>query len=136
VPARKKKRTGALLIAPTASSAASLGVSSAEMEGVQSSSAPSKEMQATGGGDSGSRGATARSALGAASGAEQPEASAANPMPDIFDGPYSSSEEGVEVILQRDPTSPMIAASTSPPPADDEQLETALFEQLSRFYHR
>jgi hypothetical protein len=49
-------------------------------------------------------------------------------MPDIFDGPYSSSEEGVEVILQRDPASLVIAASTSPPPADDEQLETALFE--------
>lgn len=110
--AKKRKRTSALVIVPTASSAASAGIASAEMEGVQSSSTPWREMWATSGGDSGSRGTPTHSTLGAASGAEQPEASAANPTPNILGGLYSSSEEGGEDTLWRDPVSPLLPATT------------------------
>jgi hypothetical protein len=118
-PTKKKKKTGALVITPAASSAGSAGVASADSEDVQSSSIPSRDVRVVSGGDNGSLGAPARSVRGArsgaerpkasaapacslrgaVSGAEQPEASVANPMPDIFGGLYSSSEEGVEVVL-------------------------------------
>jgi len=123
-PAKKKKKTGALVIAPAASSAASAGAASANTDGAQSSSAPSREMRAPSGGDSGSRGSPVRYLLGAAGSAEQPEASAANPMPDIFGGLYSSSEEGELDILRREAASPPPAAVDSQPLADEEWPET------------
>ena len=54
----------------------------------------------------------------AASVAEQPEASAADPIPDIFGGLYSSSEEGAEAVLQHAPSSPAVVAPSPAPAAN------------------
>ena len=108
-----------MVIAPATSSIGSAGVASTGSEDVQSSSVPSVDVRVTseedrgsprapvrpvsgavsGGGRSEASAAPACSLHGAASVAEQPEASAADPMPDIFGGLYSSSEEGAEAVL-------------------------------------
>ena len=141
----KKKKSGALLIAPAMSSAGSAGVASAGSEDVQSSSVPSVDVRVMSGEDHGSPGAPvcpvsgagrseASAALacslhGVASVAEQPEASAADPMPDIFGGLYSSSEDGAEVALQHAPSFPIVVAPSSMPAADVGQPEAMLAEQ-------
>ena len=65
----------------------------------------------------------------ASSVAEQPEASAADPMPDIFGGLYSSSEDGAEVALQHAPSFPAVVAPSFTPAADIGQPEAVLAEQ-------
>ena len=146
---KKKKKTGALVIAAATSSAGSAGVAFAGSEDVQSSSVPSVDVRVASSKDHGSPRAPVRPVSGAVSGAgrleasaapacslhgatsvaEQPEASAADPMPDIFGGLYSSSEEGTEVALQHAPSSPAVVAPSSMPAADVGQPEAVLAEQ-------
>ena len=52
-----------------------------------------------------------------------------NPMPDIFGGMSSSSEEDTEVGLQHAPPAPAVALSPPAPEAVDGQLEATLAEQ-------
>jgi len=147
--AKKKKKTGALVIAAAASSAGSAGVASAGSEDVQSSSVPSVDMRVTSGEDRGSprapvcpvsgvvsgagcpgaSAALARTSHGAVSVGEQPEASAADPMPNILGGLYSSSEDGVEAALRRAPSIFAVVAPSSAPAADVGQPEVMLAEQ-------
>ena len=130
------------MIAPAASSAGSAGVASTDSEDVQSSSVPSRGVSsspgasvrplrsATGGAKRlEASAAPACSLHGAASSAEQPEASAANPMPDIFGGLYSGSEEGAKVVLLRAPSPPAVAAS---PPRQRPTLSSRRPCSLSR----
>ncbi|XP_066342119.1 actin cytoskeleton-regulatory complex protein PAN1-like [Miscanthus floridulus] len=146
---KKKKKSGALVIAPAASSVGSAGVASTGSEDVQSSSVPSVHVRVTSGEDRSSPGAPvcpvsgavsgagraeasaalARTLHGATSVAEQPEASVADPMPDIFGGLYSSSEEGTEAILQHAPLSPAVVAPSPAPAANVGQPEAVLAEQ-------
>ena len=65
---------------------------------------------------------------GAASVAEQPKASTADPMPDIFGGLYSSSEEDAEVALRHTPLFPADVAPSSVPAVDVGQPEAVLAE--------
>ena len=105
-PAKKKKKTGALVIAAAASLAGSAGVASAGSEDVQSSSVPLVDVRV-----------------------KQPKASTADPMPNIFGGLYSSSKEGTEVALQHAPSSPAIVVPSPVPAADIGQPEAVLAEQ-------
>ena len=73
--------------------------------------------------------APARSLHGATIFTEQLEASAVDPLPDIFGGLYSSSKEGAEVALQHAPSSPAVVAPSSAPAADVGQPEVVLAEQ-------
>ncbi|XP_066320528.1 uncharacterized protein [Miscanthus floridulus] len=145
----KKKKTGALVIAPAVSSAGSAGVASAGSEDIQSSSVPSMDVRVTSGGVHGSPVALLRPVRGALSGAElpkasaapacslhgaasvveQPEASAADPMPGIFGGLYSSSEEGAEVVLEHAPLSPAVVALSLAVVAPSLAPEVVLVEQ-------
>ena len=83
----------------------------------------------SGAGRSEASAALARSLHGAASVAEQPEASAADPMPDIFGRLYSSSEDGAEAALRRAPSIPAVVAPSSTPAVDVGQPEAVLAEQ-------
>ena len=68
-PPKKKKKVGALVVAPAASSSGSAGVASADSEGAQSSSVPSRDVQVAGGGGGVSPAALVRPLLGAVSSA-------------------------------------------------------------------
>ena len=70
-----------------------------------------------------------RSLHGATSGAEQPEVSVANPMPNILGGMSSSSEGGVEANLRRASPAPASALPPSAPKAVVGQPEAMLEEQ-------
>jgi len=146
----KKKKSSVLVIALAMSSADSAGASSAGSEDAQSSSAPRDARVASGGGSgavavppsslhgtAGGAGlketdvAPACSPQGAASGAEQPEASAANPMPNILGGLCSSSEEGMEAVLPCASSSSPVTSSPPGPGASVGQPEALLAEHAS-----
>jgi len=74
---KKKKKSGAPLIAPALSSAGSAGAASASNEDVESSFALSADAQVVGGGDRGAPTALVCPTGGAMSGAGQPKTSVA-----------------------------------------------------------
>jgi len=76
-PVKKRKKSGAPLIAPAFSSAGSAGAASAGSEDVESSSAPSADARVASGGDRGAPAALVCPTGGAMSGAGRPKTSVA-----------------------------------------------------------
>ncbi|XP_066389611.1 uncharacterized protein [Miscanthus floridulus] len=148
-PMKKKKKSGAPLIALALSSTGSVGAASAGSEDVESSSAPSTDARVASGGDRGSPIAPVCPTSGAMSGAgrpetgvvpmrsshgatsidEQPDDSAVEPMPDVLGGLCSSFEEDTEAIPRHVPSSPATATPLPVPVADVGRLEPTLAEE-------